>query len=912
LNALPDIDGAGSTLITVNRRLARTLAAAFHGARLAAGETVWESLDILPLQSWLARTWGDYVDGAGGRHPALLGPEQDLALWEQVIAEHAAGAEGLALLQAGAAARNAQAAWATLRAWRLHPRDELGFLGEDARVFRAWAEDYEQRCRDGGWLDLASAGEHLASHVHDLGDMVSEQILLAGFDALTPQTQAIMDGLSERGVRVQRWWPSPRSGEARRVGFANEDEEIRGAACWARRRVEEGCTGPVGIVVPALAARRDRVEAIFHEVFTPGSARPGGAAHADAFNISLGRPLSTVPLAEDALLCLQAMFGRVSLRDAGRWLLSPYLAGGNLSRRARLDAALRRIGEPRWTLARLHELAAPLEDMPSATAGGSEGEPAPHRAFAAVLEDLQRHLAALPRRQSVATWAMAFSAWLTDAGWPGERALDSTEYQAVRAFRDTLSVLAGLSPVLPSLTLGEALARLHRVTARQVFQAQSGPTTVQVLGVLEAAGLGYSNLWIVGLHAGAWPEPARPNPFLPLALQRDRQMPRAGAEQQLAWSRRWTARMLASADQVVVSYPLSAGDEPHRPSPLIAHLPPVDGDALVRGAVVTDTRHVQGAAPALERFRDARGPAVDRQQRTGGGAQLIKDQAACPFRAFAIHRLGARDVKTPESSLDPRVRGNLAHRLLELLWRSLGSHQGLASRSEAHRHELIAECVARVLEDEARQRPQTLRGRLLSLERRRLESLARAWLAIEVERAPFTVQAEQGGEATLEGLTLRLRPDRIDRLADGQAFLVDYKTGQCNVREWFGERPDEPQLPLYAVTMDVGIADGGPAVAGIAFGALRPGDLGFRGLAGVAGLAPGVQSMDESRVHGVREAEDWDALKATWHQRLGRLARDYLQGDARVDPKRPGVTCRHCGMQVLCRVHEQLPGVSES
>ena len=38
-----------------------------------------------------------------------------------------------------------------------------------------------------------------------------------------------------------------------------------------------------------------------------------------------------------------------------------------------------------------------------------------------------------------------------------------------------------------------------------------------------------------------------------------------------------------------------------------------------------------------------------------------------------------------------------------------------------------------------------------------------------------------------------ISPDRIDRLADGGIFRVDYKTGPCEPRDWFGERPDEPQ-----------------------------------------------------------------------------------------------------------------------
>jgi hypothetical protein len=225
----------------------------------------------------------------------------------------------------------------------------------------------------------------------------------------------------------------------------------------------------------------------------------------------------------------------------------------------------------------------------------------------------------------------------------------------------------------------------------------------------------------------------------------------------------------------------------------------------------------------------------------------------------------------------------------------------MLAMSQSERGDLIRSTVKRVLADEARRRPHTLRGRLLAMEQKRLESLAGAWLDIEAGRTPFEVEAEHSESRTVAGLPVTLRPDRIDRLDDGQLFLVDYKTGQCNPKDWFGERPDEPQLPVYALAMD---DIGDRRVAGLAFGVLRPGELGFRGLGAGDVLAPGVDSVRSSKLHGAREAQDWDAHKTLWRQRLTKLARAYLEGDARVDPKIPGTTCRYCGLQVLCRIHD--------
>lgn len=890
-----------TTLITINQRLARVLRGEYDRARLAAGEGTWESPDILSYPLWLQRCWYEFAAGSERPVPALLSADQDLSLWEQVISAHAPADGEVALLQIGEAARDAQAAWALLRAWGRLADGQGASSSAETRAFRAWAREYESLCRRGNWIDLASIGDRVREEgVQAIVAAGTRRVLLAGFDAATPQQQALFTALAASGIAVEHREPPQHRGEARLFAFANEDDELECAARWARRCIEDGAPGPVGIVVPGFAGSRHRVAAAFEDVFAPGAGRPGTPTGAQAFNISLGQPLAEVPVVCDALLCLRAMGGQLSLRDAGRWLLSPYLGGGGLGWRARLDAELRRIGETRFTLARLRELSARLDHADRSREGEAAGGAGAR--FAAFLEGLQSRAVSGVRRHALRDWAAQFASWLNDSGWPGERALSSDEHQAVQACRELLASFSALAPVVPAVDFPRALSHLEWLAARQLFQPRSGGAPVQILGVLEALAVDYSHLWLSGLHHQAWPEPARPNPFLPVGLQRELGMPRAGSEQQLEWARAWTARMLASANQVIVSYPRQIGDETLRPSALIAHLPAAGTEALAMSDVPGDAMQVHEAAPELETFVDDRAPAVAAGRTVRGGVSVFRDQAACPFKAFAVHRLGAADVAAPDSSLDPRVRGNIAHRLLELVWRELDTQSRLLSLGVDERERIIRNAAERALAEEARQRPHTLRGRLLALEQQRLEILARAWLDIEAGRAPVEVQAETNERVSVAGLPVTLRPDRLDRLDDGHMFLVDYKTGQCDPKDWFGERPDEPQLPVYALAMD---DSGEGRVAGIAFGSLRPGKLGYRGLGGRDDLAPGVDAIAASRLHGAREAADWEAHKALWRERLSRIADDYLQGDARVDPKTPGVTCRFCRLQVLCRVHEQ-------
>jgi hypothetical protein len=55
----------------------------------------------------------------------------------------------------------------------------------------------------------------------------------------------------------------------------------------------------------------------------------------------------------------------------------------------------------------------------------------------------------------------------------------------------------------------------------------------------------------------------------------------------------------------------------------------------------------------------------------------------------------------------------------------------------------------------------------------------------------------------------------------------------------------------------------------------------------------------------------WQAQLDVWQATLTNLAEAFRAGDARVDPKEFPHTCKHCGLQALCRVHERQPQVAD-
>jgi RecB family exonuclease len=183
-----------------------------------------------------------------------------------------------------------------------------------------------------------------------------------------------------------------------------------------------------------------------------------------------------------------------------------------------------------------------------------------------------------------------------------------------------------------------------------------------------------------------------------------------------------------------------------------------------------------------------------------------------------------------------------------------------------------------------------LEGKFAELERERLAKLAREWLEVESRRAPFEVEhLEQQRELSVAGLKLDSRIDRMDRLVEGGHVLIDYKTGNVmNVRQWDGPRPEDPQVPLYAVAAPEDLA-------AVSFARLRPGAMKFIGYSKAGGILPEVSPP----------RNQWAAVLAQWKKDAEALGKAFVSGDARVDPKEELKTCRRCELHTLCRVYEK-------
>ena len=845
---------AGELILTANQRLARAVEQTWADQRLAAGEIRWARPRVQALDAWIESQYQQLRDAAF--EPALVGTLANAAveqrLWRQVIAADPEPLPGdpthLAAL--------AHSARQLLERWDLEP-EALRDGGHGAERFAGWLPQWRAAMARCGLL-TREQGLELLITAHRAGALAGAgRIHLLGFASLPPRHRRVLANLGRDLIHCAA---TGAPGSVHRAAAADADAELAAAAHWAAAQLDRHPERRVAIVIPDLAARRDRVERTLRDLLAPSHCLPASPWSPPPCNLSAGQPLAGLPLPHSALALLALSLAPAALGEVCALLHDPHWGDAEveLEIRARAEHLLR---ERQQVLIGAADLRQAL--LRAAAETGSPTLPA--RRFQDAADLLRR----APRRAGFGAWAQWLHDYLQRLDWPGRRTLDSHEFQQLQHWRELLEAFAALAVTGEEPSWAEAVAELHRLAAATPFQPRTPEARLQVLGVLEAAGLRFDALWVCGMSDARWPEPLDPHPLLPAGLQRRLGMPRARVDDELALALARVADFQGAAPEVIFGHPLRDGEVELQAFAPLRALPVADIATTLPTQPLID---VLGAAPAHEWVAWGDAPPCRAEELAGGGSARLRDQSGCPFNAFAIWRLGARPLVEPEPGLSRALRGELVHRALELFWAPLPDQAALLDLGEAGREQGLRSAVDRALDELARRRPELHGPRLRAVETACLLRLLEAWLAIELARPPFALVArEQRFTLDLDGLEVRLRVDRIDRLADGRLLLLDYKTGAARADGWSGERPAEPQLPLYALA-----APGD--LAGLALARVRVDEKLGAGLAGIADVElPGCKPLAAFDL-----PEHWPDALAHWRRVLGALAREFREGIATI------------------------------
>ncbi|HLW24956.1 MAG TPA: PD-(D/E)XK nuclease family protein [Steroidobacteraceae bacterium] len=861
----------GCTVLTPNSELAAALLDAIERTYRAAGRELWPTPRVREFGGWLVDRHLEELQ-PGVARARILSEVEERELWLQVVQSGASAELSIEPAAAARAARRARRAMVEhgieLEALRAEPTEEASALLE-------WSLRFDERCRA---LECLSADALWPSRATAPSLGPAERVAWIASPSWRPQARRWLEGAAGAPLAAApARWTGPRPQPLRRR-FGAPAEELAAIADWSERLSTGQDGARLWICIPDLAARRAAVEDAFDAVLEPERfALIRGAGRAPRYALAGGTPLALHEPVRAALELLAASHGLLEFERFSALLRAPQLTADPLDlSAARVDLELRRVAASEAPLARWIAIA---EQRTRGVA-----VPALARLRAAHLLLGQAAGRQLLSRW-VSVWVSAFEAgpWANSARWT------SAEYQAAERCRELLGALAMGDALFGRMNRGEAEAVLRRAAHEVRFQTQTGIPPIWISSQLHDPYLGYGGLWVAGLDAQHWPPPPAPVPLLPVRLQRRFGIIAASAEAQLAQAQTLQERWRERGEELRFSSAATGQGQSGEVSALLAAFTATD-DTASGAAPKPHWRAQQRAAPPLERLEDAQAPPFGPGERTRGVA-MLRAQSRCAFQGFAFTRLLVEPLRKPIPGFNEFERGQLLHDALEHVWRVLQDSAGLAAHTADSLAPLLARAAALAIERAAARRDPGLRWR--EREQVRLEGLLGRWLEVERVRVPFAVERlELPAQAVRFGaLELEVRIDRVDRLDDGTCVLIDYKTGAAVV-DWRGERPDNPQLPIYALTLR-------RPLAAVAYGRINAVGCEFIAETDRPGLfKPGKRASSlEGRAH-------LDELIPLWEARIGRLAHELEAGRAVLDPTRGA--CTFCKFQALCRIDPAL------
>jgi probable DNA repair protein len=862
-------------LLLPNARSARDLRSAFNARQRERGLQAWEPPPILSWAQWTNSLWSDLIV-AGAETRLLLNQAQERSLWREIVSEHPTAQDVLS--SADALADLAGSAWSLAASYAATHRLRSAAGTHDSRIFAEWAETFTRHCGTRGHLSPAMLEDALRRHI-DAGTLTAPStLLLVGFAERTSAQETLLDALRARGTAILEHTLAVPPGSLRASLIApSERAELELATRWIRSFIQQQPAAKIAVLVPQLADERAGLEEVLRESLAPELQSITQDLSSTPWEFSTGPALSSMAMISDALALARWSQKPLPIQRVSALLLSPFLGQfADRATSARFDVA---------TLRRTQLLRSEIEIAPL-LALADEARKKLRRPFLTWLRNVQTFLLRdgdRSRPRGFAEWMEFVRGLAQAANWPSDRPLTATEFEATRAWESALDTVSTLDFSGRRVALATALDALELQTHTSALSPPSTGATVQIMSVSEAQASAFDAVVFLRATDANWPPTERQHPLLPWTLQRSFKMPGTDPLLAATRARAFTEGLLARAGNVLFTSAAEDQSGKLRPSPLLAavHLQPLQPADLVPPASPTTVIEVETAIDAEPL------PALP-SLTVKGGATVLKLQAACGFKAFAELRLLANEPEVGVLGLDARESGSLLHRTMQVFWGNVKTQANLRKMSWADRETALAEAIEAAFRGKPRTETEWDRAYVAVL-KQRLRTVLQQWLDVELQRGEFSVvESEQKQQITVGPLTLDVRMDRIDSV-DGGFFLVDYKSGFSGTpKDWIGERPDDPQLPLYALYYQP------EELRGLAFAKVRTGrEMKWVGLQAEDGILPASRS---------KNIQDLSPLIAEWHEVLSRLAHDFADGRAYVLPKSFKDNCSRCAQRLLCRV----------
>lgn len=827
----------GAMIITPNNRLSNQILKAYD-EKYRPGLAAIPKPHCYPYQSFLLYLFKHLKHSLPtSSHPLLLSDCQQHHLWQTIIMKDNPNGLTDGVITA------VKEAWTRCQYWQIPATHAAFKQTTQTQQFQHWFQSFHDTLKKQHAITIEHLPEYLIPIAHHLRPT---PMIWSCFDEFTPIQMLLQESLSHQGHPQIMDDILEKIITTERFTAQDQPDEYQHIIHWVRERIHLGETR-IAIVVPELQNQAETLYRLFSKHFA-----------SDVFTISLGVSLTSYPIVSTMLTLLSLQCTSITTHQLRLLLHSPFISGSEQEHMARSqcmqDSLLMKEGDIPWSLL-LNTLA---QETPY---------------LKALLEQCNNY----PKQDTPSAWAHHFKERLTLMGCPGDYPLDSTTYQCFNRFLLLLDDLKSFTTLSPIMTYEDALQSLRTLAQTTIFQIKKPKTPIVILGLLEASGCSFDSIWVSGLTDLCLPQKTRFSAWLPIHLQKSTLMPHTCTKRQYKLADQCLKRLGYACQHIIYSYPKLISDAPQLPSSLISAYP--EGSRPIMPLQTTCTQLINYEEP----YRLPPKPETSLR----GGTSLLASQARCGFQAFATYRLNASPGPELTDGLDALVRGQVLHKIMENVWRSLKNQRNLLNSTEESLASLINESISGALRPIAQSRPHTFPKLLQEVEFTRLKRLVYACLTWEKQRQPFEIDAlEQVYTITLASLPFKVRVDRMDTVLESQEkIVIDYKSSLPSIKPWRQERPEAPQLLLYAL-LD-------PYITTLLFIQIKTGKITLSGFS--------KDPCEEVGITSLKGGEQWSEYQQYWEEQLTDLAHEIQEGHCEPMPTKPS-HCLQCTFKSLCRL----------
>ena len=460
-------------------------------------------------------------------------------------------------------------------------------------------------------------------------------------------------------------------------------------------------------------------------------------------------------------------------------------------------------------------------------------------------------------------WVRIVNDFLQDIDWLGDRAnswLQDKVFQSWSSVCDSLCSLDALCT--GEISFQEFSYHLSRKLEVIEMRYALESSNVFVLDPDQVSPVQPTHLWLIGMSGGKPRLKNKISNFLPLDPQIKAMVSGIDSRVDFQLRQKLFDSFLINKEEIIISYSAYTKGIKNLKSSLL------DSDPLIRkGDEKVKTQKILTSPVDYENLYGAR---FKKDNQSCGSVSFFADQAACPFKGYAIHRLGSKAIEEPNPGISKKLQGILIHEVLANLWANISSLENLKTKNTDELAHMILTSIENVFEKT--ENLVNCEVPIVDIEKNRIKKLVLNWLEFEKKGENFKVVGiEKKVRGRIFNTMVSCRIDRLDRLSNGSLRVIDYKTGLFTKGDLEPPRINAPQLYLYSMLL---------------------------GLNKVSGFSVAkINVKTASLISKIIQTHDNHA----WHDDLEELSHEIDNGYAARRPKKSESTCKFCDQKLFCR-----------